>query len=92
MVRREGDELHPPAVEQWIGTDQECVGPLLHKDRVIVFQELNGGGFIAALDKRTGEVAWKTPRKETVGWGSPIAITVPAASCPRVKGGGTGSL
>lgn len=50
--------------------------PLLYKDRVIIFQEHRGGGFIAALDKLTGKELWKTRRKETVGWGSPVAISV----------------
>lgn len=52
--------------------------PLLYKDKVIVFQEQRPpvGGFVAALDKKTGQPVWKTPRKEQVGWGSPIAITV----------------
>jgi outer membrane protein assembly factor BamB len=53
--------------------------PLLYKDRVIVFQEREkkeGGGFVVALDKKTGKEIWKTPRKETVSWGSPIAISV----------------
>ena len=51
--------------------------PLLHKDRVIIFQEGgNPTGFVVALDKKTGKEIWKTPRKETVSWGSPIAISV----------------
>jgi outer membrane protein assembly factor BamB len=51
--------------------------PLLYKDRVIVFQEHNSpSGFIAAFDKLTGKQLWRTPRKEKVGWGSPIAIRV----------------
>lgn len=50
--------------------------PLLLKDKVIIFQEHNPGGFIAAYDKLTGKELWKTPRKETVSWGSPIAINV----------------
>ncbi len=59
--------------------------PLLYKDKVIIFQEARGArraprgkkaGFILALDKKTGKTIWKTPRKERVGWGSPIAIGV----------------
>jgi outer membrane protein assembly factor BamB len=50
--------------------------PLLYKDRIVLYQELDAGGFIIALDKRDGATLWKTPRKETVGWGSPLAITV----------------
>jgi len=52
--------------------------PLLYRDRVIVFQDHRSatGSFIVALDKRTGEPIWKTPRTEKVGWGSPLAIRV----------------
>src|SRR5262249_9233845 len=43
-----------------------------------LFQEHRGksGSFVAAYDKRTGRELWKTPRKENVGWGSPVAIRV----------------
>lgn len=52
--------------------------PLLYKDRVIVFQDHRSaqGSFAVAFDKRTGKELWKTARKETVGWGSPVAIRV----------------
>jgi outer membrane protein assembly factor BamB len=52
--------------------------PLLYKDRVIVFQDhrSKSGSFIAAYDAKSGREVWKTPRKETVGWGSPAAIRV----------------
>ncbi len=52
--------------------------PLLYKDRVILFQEHQSpsGSFVVALDKFTGKEVWKTARKEKVGWGSPVAITV----------------
>ena len=52
--------------------------PLLYRDRVIVYQDHRGksGSFVAALDKKTGKTLWKTPRKEQVGWGSPVAVRV----------------
>ena len=52
--------------------------PLLYRDRLIIFQDHGGesGSFITALDKRTGEQLWRTPRDATVGWNSPIAIRV----------------
>jgi outer membrane protein assembly factor BamB len=52
--------------------------PLLYRDRVIVFQDHRSstGSFVVAFDKRTGKELWKTARKETVGWGSPVAIRV----------------
>ncbi len=48
--------------------------PLLYKDRLIVFQDHQKGGFIAAFDAKTGARRWWTDRAETTGWGTPIAI------------------
>jgi outer membrane protein assembly factor BamB len=48
--------------------------PLLYKDRLIVFQDHQKGGFIAAFDAKTGARRWWTNRTETTGWGTPIAI------------------
>ncbi len=50
--------------------------PLLYRDTVIIYQDQNGGGFVIALDARTGETRWRTDRSARVGWGTPIAITV----------------
>ncbi|HSW48563.1 MAG TPA: PQQ-binding-like beta-propeller repeat protein, partial [Bryobacteraceae bacterium] len=59
---------------------------LLYKDRVIFYQDQGQtmgpakapaqapGPFVAAVDARTGRQLWKTPRKEGVGWGTPVAI------------------
>jgi outer membrane protein assembly factor BamB len=48
--------------------------PILYKDTVILYQDHNGGAFVAAFDKRTGETRWWTERTATVGWGTPIVI------------------
>ncbi|MBA3232029.1 MAG: PQQ-like beta-propeller repeat protein [Acidobacteria bacterium] len=50
--------------------------PLLYKDRVIFYQDQRapGGSFVGAFDAATGKPLWRTERKETVGWGTPIAI------------------
>ena len=50
--------------------------PLLYEDRVVLYQDHTGpqGSFIAAFDKATGRNLWRTPRRETVGWGTPVAI------------------
>jgi outer membrane protein assembly factor BamB len=63
-----------------VGTIQAYHGsagsPLLYKDRVIVYQDQQGGegAFIAAFDARTGARRWRTARSERVGWGTPIAV------------------
>ena len=50
--------------------------PLLYRDRVILYQDQFGGGFIAAFDTRTGTRLWTTRRDAGVGWGTPIAVRV----------------
>jgi outer membrane protein assembly factor BamB len=52
--------------------------PLIFKDRIIIYQDHRSpsGSFVVALNKQTGAEIWKSPRKEVVGWGSPVAITV----------------
>lgn len=77
-VDREGKHLwHYPVPEMNVFHGTAC-SPLIYKDKVIVFQDQQSktGSFVVALDKNTGKELWKTPRKEKVGWGSPIAISV----------------
>jgi outer membrane protein assembly factor BamB len=52
--------------------------PLLHGNAVIIFQDHRSasGSFVAAFDRKTGEQLWWTPRKEKVGWNSPVAVRV----------------
>jgi outer membrane protein assembly factor BamB len=50
--------------------------PLLYRDRIVLYQDHTGpeGSFIAAFAADTGRRLWRTPRRETVGWGTPLAI------------------
>jgi outer membrane protein assembly factor BamB len=48
--------------------------PLLYRDRLILFQDHAGGGFVIALDAKTGKQLWRTVRPGTVGWSTPVAI------------------
>lgn len=49
--------------------------PVLHDGRVIIYQDAGStGSFVAAFDSKTGKPLWRTPRRETVGWGTPIVI------------------
>ena len=50
--------------------------PLLYKNRIILFQDFDGGSFVAAFDAPTGKQVWRTPRRAFVGWGTPIAVRV----------------
>src|SRR5437763_4343083 len=52
--------------------------PLLYKDKLILFQDHSGGSgggaFVAALDAATGRTLWRTARRASVGWSTPIAL------------------
>jgi outer membrane protein assembly factor BamB len=49
--------------------------PVLHGGRVIIYQDAgSSASFVAAFDAKTGKLLWRTPRRETVGWGTPIVI------------------
>lgn len=48
--------------------------PVLYKDTIVVYEDQRQGSFVAAFDKRTGKSRWKTERKASVGWGTPIVI------------------
>ena len=50
--------------------------PVLYRDSVIIYQDQNGDAFVTALDSRTGETRWRTGRAASVGWGTPVVISV----------------
>ena len=48
--------------------------PVLYRDTVILYQDHAGPSFVAAFDTQTGVTRWRTERKATIGWGTPIVI------------------
>ena len=46
--------------------------PILAGDSVIVTIDQMDDSYIAAIDKRNGEIRWKTAREETDGWGTAL--------------------
>jgi outer membrane protein assembly factor BamB len=48
--------------------------PLLYKDRLILYQDQKGGGFVGAFEAKTGKPLWRTERQAMVGWGTPVAV------------------
>ena len=50
--------------------------PLLHGDRIFLYQDQDGGGFVAAYDTVSGDEVWRTDRDATVGWGTPVVVRV----------------
>lgn len=52
----------------------EGSSPALYKDLLIVPWDHEGDSFIIALDTKTGETRWKTPREEQTAWATPLVI------------------
>jgi len=48
--------------------------PFLYKDTVLVSADHKGGGAVAALNRRTGDVVWKQQRPPTPNYSSPIVF------------------
>ena len=52
----------------------EGSSPVLYDNTLVIVQDHEGDSFITALDKRTGDVLWKTERDERTTWFSPIIV------------------
>ncbi|MDF1746879.1 MAG: PQQ-binding-like beta-propeller repeat protein [Gimesia sp.] len=50
--------------------------PLLYKSFVIIAADNRGGGYIAALDRKTGEIAWRVSRPAISTYSSPVVANV----------------
>lgn len=55
------------------------ISPVLHGELLILVCDDDDAGenaFLAAVDRRTGEIAWKTPRRVRKSWATPAFATV----------------
>ncbi|HEV7224399.1 MAG TPA: PQQ-binding-like beta-propeller repeat protein [Pirellulales bacterium] len=50
--------------------------PTLYDETVIVAAEYDGDSFVAALDRRTGERVWRTPRPFNITFSTPVVAHV----------------
>ena len=70
----------------------EGSSPVLYDNTLVIVQDHERKSFITALDKRTGDVLWKTDRNEKTTWFSPIIVEndgkpqVITAGTNRVRG------
>jgi outer membrane protein assembly factor BamB len=48
--------------------------PALSGNTVVVNWDTEGGGFITALNKQTGQEFWRTPRDEDTSWATPLIL------------------
>jgi outer membrane protein assembly factor BamB len=48
-----------------------AASPVLHRDRLYVVNDNEDDSFVIALDKKTGEQAWRVAREEKSNWATP---------------------
>ncbi len=77
----DGQPLWQRKVGHWVERkypNGHASSPVLHGNFVIISAdgEADEGGFIAALDRRSGDIVWKTPRPPASNYASPIVARV----------------
>lgn len=70
-----GKELWSRDLGRFMSQHGHGASPIIHDGMVIVTNDQDGESFVIALDVRTGEPVWKTPRRSVKGgaaYGTPI--------------------
>ncbi len=71
----EGEQLWAQRIDRFLPKMYEygyAPSPLLYKDTVIVAYEYDGPSGLVALDRKTGKEVWKTARKESISFSTPV--------------------
>jgi outer membrane protein assembly factor BamB len=63
--------------------------PILAGDSIILQVDQIADSYIAAFDRRNGEIIWKTPREESEGWATPLLYHA-AGAAPLILTAGPG--
>lgn len=61
--------------------------PLVYRNTVIITAEYDGDSYIAALDRATGKILWKTPRPNNTTFSSPVVAHVGGRDQMLISGG-----
>ncbi len=61
--------LKPQAIRNGWGT---AASPVLHRDRLYLVNDNDQESYLLALDAKTGEQVWRTPRDEKSNWATPF--------------------
>lgn len=71
-VGTEGEIVWQKEIGDFVSQFGFAPSPLLYKSFVIVASDNKGGGYIAALDTKTGEIAWRTARDRKNSHSTPL--------------------
>jgi outer membrane protein assembly factor BamB len=60
------------------------VSPMVHGERVLIAKEHEGTSEIVALDRRTGAVVWRVPRRSKSTWATPCLYLLAGGGPPQL--------
>ncbi|WP_246114701.1 PQQ-binding-like beta-propeller repeat protein [Rubripirellula tenax] len=83
-----GEEVWQTKVGMFVSRFGYAPSPILYQSLVIVSADNSGGGYIAALDTETGEVAWRIKRGDTDSYSSPTVANVGGRDQLLISGDG----
>jgi len=69
-----GEQLWQTTLCEYLIHQGYGASPFLYQETVLVAADHKGGGAVAALDRRTGNVVWKKPRPPFPNYASPIVF------------------
>ncbi len=72
----DGNILWQKEIGKFVSKFGYAPSPVIYKSLVIFTADNKGGGYIAALDGATGQIAWRVPRGQVDSYSSPAIATV----------------
>ena len=75
----------------FMNTQGLAASPILVGDAIILVADQWENSYIAAFDRTSGEMRWKTARDESEGWGTPLVYLTPGAD-PKIVTTSRGQL
>ncbi|MEZ6046766.1 MAG: PQQ-binding-like beta-propeller repeat protein [Planctomycetaceae bacterium] len=72
----EGEQLWQTATGPFISRFGLAPSPVLYKSYVIVVSEHSGGGYIAAIHRKTGKLAWRIKRTRNDSYSTPAIFNI----------------
>lgn len=75
-VSLEGERLWDVTAGGFASTYGYAPSPLVYKSVVIIAADNRGGGYLAAIDRETGDLIWRKQRPVETSFSSPVVATV----------------
>ena len=83
----EGNQVWQREIGAFVSKFGYAPSPTIYKSLVIVVADNSGGGYLAALDIKSGELAWRVSRGDASSYSSPYVATVGGVDHVLLTGG-----